>query len=219
VQVQANGSLGTYRIKYYDASTQKPQTAPSSVSRWILGYTIRWYPLAGAATYQVSRSSTEAGSYTDIGSPVPDDDRLSYNPYSFTDTSVSSGTYWYKVRAVNTHGDGPDSEALEVSPPTPLTTTWEAGEFTTYGQAWYSFDAAFGISYSLQWEDNSNSAYTGQVYVGAYLSDGTYLGSAWSGNSLSLPPVSSADTIYVQIQANEPLGTYRIKYDAVPQRC
>jgi hypothetical protein len=91
VRVENNGTPGTYRLKYFDASNLKPQAAPF-VASWIPNpdYTILWEPVGGADEYQVSRSNNQAGPYTDIGSPVAHDGSYAY---FFTDTGVSSGTY------------------------------------------------------------------------------------------------------------------------------
>jgi hypothetical protein len=214
VRVQAYSS-GTYRIKYYDASAMPPLTAPFVFS-WIPGYTIGWSPVGGATSYTVYRSSTgDTALYTQVGSVS---DGGSYE-YFFTDTDVSSGTYWYQVQAVNGNGPGLYSSApVEVSPPTPLSAdTWEEGTLTAYRQAWYTFDAAAFVSYYLQWEDNYNSAYTGEVNIEAYQgSNGNGIGYGPSGSSPLSLSVSSTDTVYVRVQANGSLGTYRIKYDAVP---
>jgi hypothetical protein len=216
VRVQPNGPLGTYAVRYYDPSTEPP-AVPSYVQIWMPDYSIRWDPVGGATGYQVSRSITEAGPYTDIGSTVPDNGSYFY---AFTDTETSSGTYWYRVRAVNSHGKGLDSEPVEVSASTPLPNdkAWTEGNFTAYGQVnWYSFPATAGITYSLQFDSlfDGTGKYTGGVAVSAYQgSTGYNLGGNSVGYSSPLTlSVSTDDTIYVSVQPNGPSpGTYALRY-------
>jgi hypothetical protein len=217
VSVQPNGLPGTYAVRYYDPSTEPP-IAPSYVQMWIPqpDYTISWNPVGGATGYKVSRSTTETGSYTDIGSTVSDDGSYFY---IFTDTGTSSGTYWYKVRAVNGHGEGPDSAAAKVSAPTllPNDKAWTEGTLATPEQVdWYSFPVTAGITYSLQWDNYYDGAgkYTGEVYVGAYQgSTGYSLGGRFAGYSSPLVlRVDTNDIIYVNVQPYGPLGTYALRY-------
>jgi hypothetical protein len=83
-------------------------------------------------------------------------------PNSLNLSVASADIIYVKVQANN-----PGTYRIKYSPPTPLiATTWEEGEFTTYGQTvWYSFAAAASVSYTLEWEDynSSSSGYTGQV--------------------------------------------------------
>jgi hypothetical protein len=209
---------GTYAIRYYDAAALPPQRAPD-VYEWFPGYSIRFDPMGGATAYQVSRSNNEAGLYTDVGSPVTHDGSTNYY---FTDTGVTSGTYWYKVRAVNGSGNGPDSAPVEVSTPTPLShNIWKEGEHTASKRiTWYSFPAAAGVTYSLQLDclNDGTGAYTGRVtrllaYQG---SDGAIPVNVNADNGYSSPPtlsVSSNDTIYVRAVGNTGnLGTYALRY-------
>jgi hypothetical protein len=200
-------NTGTYAIRYYDASTQPP-IAPTNLQMWIPqpDYTITWNSVGGADEYRVSRSPSETGVYSQIGTT---------SGTSFTDTGTSSGTYWYKVRAVNGHGEGPDSTPVEVVPVTPLSSnTWTEGDLTSYGQVdWYSFSATASVTYYLQWDSvyDGTDAYTGGVYVVAYSSNG-----GWSGNSGYSSPlpldVDTNDTIYVKVGINGTYGTYAIRY-------
>jgi hypothetical protein len=204
---------GTYRIRYYDPANSPPYIAPAYVQMLLPQpyYTFRWDSVEGATGYQVSRSENKEGPYTDRGSPVSDDGNYSYD---FTDIGVSSGTYWYRVRAINGNGHGPDS--APVAAPLPLTfNTWKEGEFTMYWQTdWYSFSAEAGVTYNLQFDSlyNGPGGYTGDVHVEAYSSDGSFLG----GNSMGyFSPitlnVTANDTINVMVGANNP-GTYAIRY-------
>lgn len=57
---------------------------------------VTWTAAAGAATYEVHRSTTEGGAYTKLGDTTTT---------SYSDTTVTVGTtYWYKVTACNAAG-------------------------------------------------------------------------------------------------------------------
>jgi hypothetical protein len=217
------GGIGTYSFKYYDATSLPPQAAPSNVRQqfpWLSsGYTIRWNRVPGATDYQVSRSDSQNGTYTDTGSPVPE---TSNSWYSYTDATAVSGTYWYKVRAVNTYGSGDaDSWPVGVSALVPLTTSWTAGNFTSVNQAnWHTLTAASDGTYYVQWDDNYDGSgpYSGVVMVSVYQADGStvfdYGGSGYTyPRSFSL---NAGETVYVRVHPNgyqeEALGTYRIRY-------
>jgi len=63
---------------------------------------LSWAPLAGAASYNVLRSTTNGGPYTSIATKVL--------TASFTDSTIVPGTtYYYVVSAVNANGDGTTS--------------------------------------------------------------------------------------------------------------
>jgi hypothetical protein len=217
VSVQPNNALGPYTLEYYNASSLPPQAAPAGVESWLPNYTIRWNAVPGATGYRVSRSTSQAGTYEDIGSEVTHDGSYTY---TFTD-SVSSGTYWYKVRAVNGSGDGPDSAPVTFAP-IPLTQNdWAEGTLTVTGQVdWYRFTAAQGTTYYIQWDDveNGSAAHTGDLMVSAYLADGTVIFEMVdSGYSSPRSFTGTGGTVYVRVSPyNEMspkyLGTYAIRY-------
>jgi hypothetical protein len=213
VSVSAD-SPGDYRIKYYDASSMAPQAVPVvSLELPIAGYAIRWNAVGGATAYQVSRSDSETGTYTPVGS-VP---HTGDHNHSFTDT-VSTGTYWYKVRAVNGNGPGPDSAPVKAPPPAlPNDTTWAAGNLTAFAKVdWYSFPAEAGKTYRLQWDDafDGTGPYTGDVYVAAYRSDGSPISDGSNGYSTPIFLSGEGDTVYVRVYPNM-LGTYAVRYEDV----
>jgi hypothetical protein len=71
---------------------------------------LTWNTVAGAASYNVKRSTTSGGPYTTIQSNV--------TTTSFTNTGLTNGTtYYYVVSAVNTQGESANSSAGE----------WDAG--------------------------------------------------------------------------------------------
>jgi hypothetical protein len=210
VYVMVGGyDTGAYAVRYYDPSTLPPQGSASVVmDPFQPDYTIVWAPALGAAGYRVSRSSTETGAYTPVGT-ILDDGRV-YSPYSFTQTGVSTGTWWYKVTPYNQNGDGPDSAPIAAFVTPLVQGTLTPGNFTAQGQTvWYSFEAAAGVLYTLEWSDLRNSAYTAEVNGMPFRSDGSPAG--FGSPSSQIIVVSQPDTIYVEARAFAP-GTYAVKY-------
>ncbi|MCW1923413.1 DNRLRE domain-containing protein [Luteolibacter arcticus] len=73
---------------------------------------LAWIPSAGAASYQVKRSTTSGSGYTTIASGV--------TPASFSDTTVAPGiTYFYVVTASNVIGESGTSTQISATPPIP----------------------------------------------------------------------------------------------------
>ena len=99
------------------ATPTAPETAPATPTglQATAGNTqvsLSWNASAGAASYDVKRSTTSGGPYnTALGSPATT---------NFTDTSVSNGTsYYYVVSAVNTAGQSGNSAQASATPAAP----------------------------------------------------------------------------------------------------
>jgi hypothetical protein len=70
---------------------------------------LTWNTVAGAASYNVKRSTTSGGPYTTIQSNV--------TTTSFTNTGLTNGTtYYYVVSAVNTQGESANSSQVSATP-------------------------------------------------------------------------------------------------------
>ncbi|MDR3171433.1 MAG: fibronectin type III domain-containing protein [Treponema sp.] len=66
---------------------------------------VTWNAVTGASSYKISRSSSSTGTYTQTGTSTTT---------SYTDTGLTASTvYYYKVAAVNSGGDGPQSSAIK----------------------------------------------------------------------------------------------------------
>lgn len=71
--------------------------------------TLNWNRVPGADSYRVKRGTADGGPYSVIASGITD--------ASYTDSSVTNGVmYYYVVSAVNTSGEGPDSNQVSVTP-------------------------------------------------------------------------------------------------------
>jgi len=221
---------GTYTIRFYDPAIVVPQV-PMSISYVsatpVPTVVVSWdYSTSGVTGYRLYRSSTETGEYTKIGADI-----TNYYTSSYTDTSVSAGnTYWYKVAAYNSVGEGEKSDAKQsdtvpaASVGTSLTIGTEKTDCTisTATQVdWYTFTAVSGTTYKLQWEDHwdsstgsfSSSSYTGVVQVSAFKSDGTpILRNSIEGWSYPSTVSGVSGTVYIKVIAYSTYtGTYGIK--------
>jgi hypothetical protein len=98
------------------SSTSVPPGAPTNLVAGLApggGVALSWSPPVGggAASYNVKRSATSGGPYTTIATGV--------TSLSYTDTGVSAGnTYYYVVSAVNSAGEGPNSNEATITLPT-----------------------------------------------------------------------------------------------------
>jgi fibronectin type 3 domain-containing protein len=69
--------------------------------------TVSWSEVSGATEYKVYRSTSSAGTYSQIGSP---------SSTSYTDTGLTYGeTYYYRVSAFNTNGESARSPVVSVT--------------------------------------------------------------------------------------------------------
>jgi fibronectin type 3 domain-containing protein len=120
----------------------------SSTAATPLGAHLTWSSVTSATGYKIERKLGTNGTYAQIGtttSPV----------VAFDDTSgLSPGsTYFYRVRATNTGGDGPySSEVMLVTPTVPLAPT--GGSLT----------AATSTTLSMAWTDNATNEDGYQVF-------------------------------------------------------
>jgi hypothetical protein len=215
--------IGTYALMYYDLGIVSPQGVPSSLR--VVGIPlpacgISWGSVAGATDYELYRSTVSA----DFG--YDDTPVYSGTGTSYIDNGVTPGiSYWYKVRAVNSIGNGPLSAAVSDTPAAAGTETalapaaWMDGAIDTTGEVdWYTFTASAGTTYLLQWDDRYNSAggKTAYSYVSAYKASDWSMISYEHTSGYSSPwdiSVSSTDTIYVRVRSQSSnTGTYAIRY-------
>lgn len=146
---------------------------------------LSWNASAGAATYNLKRSTTNGGPYNTISSPAA---------ANYSDTSVTNGTtYYYVVSAVNSAGESANSAQASATPAgaaanvtitinptnTKLISPW------IYGINFYSgvtgappqltFDRAGGNRWTAyNWETNASNAGSDYLYENDdYLSSST----------------------------------------------
>jgi fibronectin type 3 domain-containing protein len=218
------GDTGTYAIKYYDSTLMRPQesmTIYSVVGTPSPSCVISWNYVSGVIGYHLYRSDSLSGSYA----PIADITEW-WNTWniSYTDTSVSLGsTYYYKVAAYNTIGEGQLSAAISGTPPassaiTALSdNTWTDGEIVTpVDVKWYSFTASEGSTYQVQWNTryNGDGTYTlPYANVSAFTADGDYIFYPTSDGWTYPQTVSGVTgTVYLKVEAGGSAGTYAIRY-------
>jgi fibronectin type 3 domain-containing protein len=146
---------------------------------------LTWSASAGATSYNVKRSTTNGGPYTQISSPSTN---------SFTDTGLTNATtYYYVVSAVNSAGQSANSNQASATPTAPTTpdvtitidpTKTHPISPYVYGMNFYSpstgpahitFDRAGGNRWTAyNWETNASNAGSDYLYENdAYLSSST----------------------------------------------
>ncbi|WP_428738984.1 LamG-like jellyroll fold domain-containing protein [Sulfurimonas sp.] len=109
-----------------DAITTK--LPPSGLSAYVSGgnVTLSWWGSAYATSYNLYRSTSSGGNYTLIASEISD-------LLTYTDTSVSSGTYYYVVKAVISGVESEASNELSVVTSVELYTSLGSSEFSFNG--------------------------------------------------------------------------------------
>ena len=95
-----------------------PPTGLSASAASASSINLSWTAVSDAASYRVYRASSSSGTYTQVGAPTA---------ASFTDTGLTqSATYYYKVSAVHSSGEGTQSAyiaAIILPAPTGVTAT------------------------------------------------------------------------------------------------
>jgi fibronectin type 3 domain-containing protein len=173
--------------------------------------TVSWNSVNGAVGYRIYRATTSTGTYTQVGTSTT-------TSYSDTGLTTFATTYYYKVSAYNTAGEGSQSSfvtALRIL----SDNVWFDGTMTANGIHNYQFNATQGNTYRIYWNDSYEGDHTKtcDIAVSAYWEDtGT---SIFSGvDSAYTTPrtinASRSGTIILRVQgySSSNTGTYAIKY-------
>jgi fibronectin type 3 domain-containing protein len=117
--------------------------------------TLSWNGVTGAVSYKVYRGESVSGTYTQTGSNVTSN--------TFTDTELSAGrTYYYKVSAVNTGGESPQSSSIEAA------TTLNAPDVPAGVTATGRTSSSITLSWNRVTGAASYKVYRGESETGAY---------------------------------------------------
>jgi uncharacterized repeat protein (TIGR02543 family) len=190
-------------------------TASASGSSILLS----WNSVSNAVTYNVYRSSSFSGPYSLH--------TVAFNT-TYTDSSLSTGIYYYQVSAMSPTGNEslPSNTASATVPatggfppssslPLPIGSSWTPGTLTPGGVNWYSFSVTGG-SYSVNWNDSDNGTglYSCDIKVSAYTGGGTNIfGEVDTGHTT--PQIISGwpGTIYLKVEGYTPAssGNYDIR--------
>lgn len=106
-----NGSLVSSTGVAYCDKQSIPPLKPSNLAASVSGtsITLTWTDNSADETgFDVLRKDTASGTYAVVGS-------VSANTTTYQNTSVSSGTHWYRVRATNANGSSLGSNAVKVT--------------------------------------------------------------------------------------------------------
>jgi uncharacterized repeat protein (TIGR02543 family) len=202
-------------------------SAPTGLSASVSGssITLSWSSVSGATSYKVYRSSSSSGSYS-----------LLYTTYtySYTDSGLSAGTYYYKVSAVSSSGtESTQSSTASATvtsgggfPPSSSTllsvgSSWTSGNLSTGGVNWYRFEASSGNSYRVYWYDKDGDSggsgsgnYTADIKVSGYTSSSeTAFFTTDIGHTTPQNISGRSGTIYLKVEGNNTNsnGTYAIR--------
>jgi hypothetical protein len=207
---------GTYAIKYFDIGSLPPQEAMTLSAAWEpWGIGLSWNSSA-AANYYLYRSTSADGEYEKIAT---------LKNTNYKDTQLAGGTtYYYKISASNSIGEGTQSQAVSIvyvaeSTLIDLTSgTSQDGSISSAGEYdLYKFTAESGKTYEVKWNDlyQGDKTKTVDIKVSAFKSDGSSIfsnyDSAWT-TPQTISNVSGAVYLRVNAFSNDRTGTYAIEY-------
>ena len=130
------------------SGTPEDVTAETASSTSI---TIRWSAVSGATGYRIYRSTSDTGTFTEVGTSTTT---------SYTNTGLTAGTnYFYKVAAYNSGGQGVQSNAVNVNAVgTPTGVTATAASTSSITVSWNSVTGATG--YRIYRSTSSSGTFT-----------------------------------------------------------
>jgi fibronectin type 3 domain-containing protein len=185
--------------------------------------TVSWNQVSGATGYRVYRSNFSGGTYSQIASVT-----VPINSFSYTDTGLSpSTTYYYKVSASNSAGEGPQSSyysAMTASGTPALPSSllsdgaWTDGTLSSSNDIrWYSFSTVSGTEYYVGWNDSGqgDGFKNCDIAVSAYKNDGSSIFSQVDSAYYSPQSIPGTGvTVYLKVEAqySSSTGAYAIKY-------
>jgi len=107
----SNGYCDVAELAFITSSGLPPATPAGLAATPGVGQAqLTWNAAAGAASYNIKRSTTSGGSYTTIGTSTV---------HNFTDTTATGGTtYYYVVSSVNDTGESANSGEASATPAT-----------------------------------------------------------------------------------------------------
>jgi len=230
-----------FKVSAYNSYSEGPQSSYASATTWSSGGSapnaptnltasatsstridLSWTAVSGATGYYIYRSTSASGNYSKLTGTITSNGAFSYNLNSST-------TYYYKVSAYNSYGEG--SQSIYAS-----ATTWPSGGGTeanphqlasrvwvhdTVSSAesvhWYSINVTAGNTYYLWWndKDDGNGSKDGDIDVRITYPDGTSTEAydkGWNGRSFN-PPTSG--TLKIRVRPYGGFSTYTGTYAIV----
>ena len=150
-------SLAEIQQLYAEGTGGTPPAAPTGLAATAGNnqVALTWTASAGAASYNVKRSTTSGGPYSTIASGV--------TATSHTDLTAANGTtYFYVVSAVNTAGEGANSAEVSATPQAPPAPPAPTGLTATAGKKKVTLNwnaAAGATSYNIKRSGTSGGPY------------------------------------------------------------
>jgi hypothetical protein len=176
---------------------------------------VSWTSVSGATGYYIYRSTSESGTYTQVGTSTTT---------SYTNTGLTSGAgYFYLVSAYNSGGESYISSATGFAAAASfgtLTTSLASKTIAAGAIQWYRVSVNVSYDWWVEWRDwDYNNSYV-DIVVEAWSASGVYLG-YWDADNFDSDsntyggPISTGKSEYVYIRV-EPLssnsGTYYMRY-------
>lgn len=186
---RTNGTPYYYKVKASDGTNLSPfsqevtatpaalgtaPAAPTGISTtssdgWVF---LQWTAPTGATGHKMFRSTTSGGTFTEITAPTGT---------LYTDSTVSNGTtYYYKIKATNSHGDSAFSAEVVGTPKTPAPAPGSLAAVGGGNKVTLTWTAATGAESYRVYRDTSAvgpfpllASPTGTSYVDTGLVNGT----------------------------------------------
>ncbi|MDR0706714.1 MAG: fibronectin type III domain-containing protein [Treponema sp.] len=164
----------------------------TAATQWTSGIQVSWDSVSDATGYKVYRSGSADGEYTLAGSPTAT---------SYLDTELSMGTtYYYKVSAVTSGGEGPLSSSASAttrSLPAPANVTAAAPPSNSISSILVSWDSVSGAaSYKVYRGGSADGEYTlaGSLEATSYTATESYTDTELSMGTTYYYKVSAVDS-------------------------
>jgi fibronectin type 3 domain-containing protein len=204
-------------------SSNNTLAAPSNVTAQAQSsssISISWDSVYNVLGYRVYRSTGAYDTYSVIAN------NLSTTFYADEDLPAST-TYYYKVSAYNSGGEGWQSSytsaTTHAGEPAGLADgVWHDGNMTASGSQYYRFPVALGTSYEVYWNDSNQGDYTKtlDIKVSAYYETGEV--SIFSGedrgyNAPQTFTATSSGNVIIRVEPwySGSAGTYAVKYQSL----
>jgi len=129
-----------------------PPTGVTANATSTSSITVSWYGVTGATSYNVYRSPSATGIFSQIGTATTT---------SYTDTTLSAGTtYYYKVAVANVFGESTQSSAVSATtiPGVPTSVSATATSSSSITISWYGVNGA--TNYKIYRSSSANGTYS-----------------------------------------------------------
>jgi formylglycine-generating enzyme required for sulfatase activity/fibronectin type 3 domain-containing protein len=199
-RVAANYSEGmSPRSNVFTTTIPSIPTGITAVTASSSSITIRWSSVQGATGYRVFRSTSAAGTFTQVGTPTTT---------SFTNIELTANTtYFYRVAAANSNGVGEQSSAVSATTLPLITINTQPAATTSViaGNINGSLNVSASVTQgggplSYQWYTNTTASNSG----------GTVINGATS-SSYTIPTSLAGGTYYYFVEVRATGGALSVR--------